>query len=132
MTIAGVCNMINVVATQQGYYGHFRNTGDNFLIKDASVFSRTWMSPKSKEDVAKLKKSITALETNKAEEAEKEPVDDDFGLADNEKKEEPIDELDNMDKEQLIEFGKANCEGLSLSRNMNDDTLKERIRSYNP
>jgi len=88
--------MTRVRATQQGFYGHFREIGDEFDIEGKEAFSENWM--------VKVK-------------AGKAPAS-----------EEPEDELSGLDKEALISFGKANCKGLKLTRAMNEDTLRARIR----
>jgi hypothetical protein len=124
--------MINVVATQQGYYGHYRNVNDEFLITDASLFSRDWMRPKSKDDVKKLAAGMKALEKKAEVIAKAEPEEDDFGLSEGEDKPVIRDELDTMDKEALIDYGRANCIGLTLTRAMNEDTIRDRIRDYAP
>lgn len=124
--------MINVVATQQGYYGRFRNPGEQFLITSAKQFSREWMRPKDKSDVAKLKSGLAKLEKELEELKNEVPEEDDFGLSQAETQVEKIDELDNMDKEELIAYGKANCIGLTLTRSMRKSTIRDRIRAYAP
>lgn len=34
---------IKVIATKQGYYGHFREVGDEFEVEDKNAFHDSWM-----------------------------------------------------------------------------------------
>lgn len=118
--------MITVVATAQGYYGEYRYLGDTFECEPA-LFSKVWMAPETKKDVAKLKEYMAKPKVAVEEEDKKEA---DIVAAEDLVLGTDGDALSTMDKEALITYAKANCLGLKVARNMNEDTIRERIREH--
>lgn len=92
---------IRVVAIHPGFYGYYREPGDEFEVVLERHVSKTWMRVLSDDEHPASKE-----------------------------KDAPSDGLDDLDDDKLIAFSKANCPGLTLTRSMKDSTLRNRIREY--
>jgi len=100
-----------VVAIEVGVYGHWREIGDEFEISGLKAFSEVWM------------KKLAKTKADDDEETAEDAVDDPKPVS-------VQQNIDEMDDEKLIAYAKINCMGLTLSRTMKDETMRERIRDY--
>ncbi len=89
---------IEVTATQPGYYGSYRQTGDTFTVEKAEDVSDVWMSVSSESAVSP-----------------------DVDLAGD------ADDLDQMDKEALEAYAKQHF-GVDLDRRKSEATMRAEIR----
>lgn len=89
---------VEVTATQPGYYGSYRQTGDTFTVEKAEDVSEVWMSVRSESAVSS-----------------------DADLAGD------ADDLDQMDKEALQAYAKQHF-GVDLDRRKSEATMRAEIR----